>query len=61
MCRECYVQCECVGSLNLSMITELSQTFLPKLSRIHILLGKIHHDINVVFISVEEFVRCQAV
>jgi hypothetical protein len=56
----------CVGKLNLilrnlfDMITERSLTFSPKLSRIHVLLGNIHHHINVMFISVEVFVRRQA-
>jgi hypothetical protein len=56
----------CIGKLNLilrnlfGMITEWSPTFSPKLSRILILLGNIHHHIPVVFTSVEVFVRGQA-
>jgi hypothetical protein len=67
MCRECDTQCVCVGKLNLilrnliSMITQCSPTFSPKLSGIHVLLGNIHHDVTVVFTSVEVFVRRQVV
>jgi hypothetical protein len=39
------------------MITEFS----TKLSKIHVLLGNIHHQLDAVFTSLEEFVRRQTV
>jgi hypothetical protein len=61
MCKEYDTQCVCEGQLNMilknlfGMITELSPTFSPKLSTIHVLLGNIHHHLAVLFTSVEKF------
>jgi hypothetical protein len=43
------------------MITGRSPTFSPKLSKIHVLLGSIHHYLAVVFTSLEDIVRRQTV
>jgi hypothetical protein len=62
MCRECDTQCVYQGQLNLALkdmfgvITELSPTFSTELSRLHVFLGKVHHQIPVLFTSVEEVV-----
>jgi hypothetical protein len=43
------------------MITESCWTFSPKLSNIYVTLGKIHHHLDVMFTSLEKFVRRQTV
>jgi hypothetical protein len=63
MCMQYDIQCVCEGKLNpyfenlFGMKAEWSPTFSHKHSRLHVLLGNIHHDICVAFTPVEEFAR----
>jgi hypothetical protein len=67
MSREYDIQCVCQGQLNLifknlfGMITEWSTTFHPNIQIIYVPLGNIHQHVDVVFTSLEQFVRIQTV